>query len=1135
MPDRTIQPERPVFLDESGARFRRMQRLGGVLVAAALVLAIGFVVTVLRSPQMTQAPLLANAGQRFQPRVGSVRAERRLYAAIARDENQRRLIRPGIQPQIMAAYYAPWDPDALVSFKAHATELTHIYPAWLQLTDQAGAIDSEAWTPGRHLGTNALTRSARTNGVRIVPVLSNASGGVFSIKRVVALAASRQAQDKLQANLLKFVDDNGYDGLQVDFELWTHAQIQVLTPFLRRLHTGLAAKHREFSITLEEELPTEDIRTLSASADYVVLMAYDEHSDTDDPGPIASATFIDRTLRKFIALVPTDKLVLGVAAFGYDWNGSRKTADSVTNPDALALAQGYRDQEKPSDVIDFDNEALQATFQYKDDDGDEHTVWFSDAAAVANAVTLGKAYHVRGAALWALGDEDPSSWLVFGLKGRPDADMSVLKTSQAVQFTGDGDLLRIISAPTSGTRAVERDAKTGLITDETYQSYASGWLLRRSGAPEMTVTLTFDDGPDTTWTPKILDILKRRGVKASFFMIGQEAAKHPELVRRVYAEGHEIGNHSFTHPNMARVGEDRVRLELTATQRALASIIGRQITLFRPPYNADSEPGSYGEIMPVSVAGKLGYVTAGESIDPEDWNTPKRGDDGAMHNITAQEILDSTLSQLGKGHAILLHDAGGDRAATVAALDPLITALQQRGYKIVTMGELEGRPRDQTMPQLPRSQRNAIAIDTVSFAIGLIFQRTLFWAFVTAIVLGLIRISLMIALAARHKPDRPVSDMSLTVEVLVAAFNEAQVITRTIDSLLASTGIAVRVIVVDDGSTDGTAEVVSQRYGDDPRVRLFTKSNGGKASALNLALTHASTDVVVGVDADTQLPQDALEQLCLWFADPKVGAVAGNVLVGNRAGVVTRWQSIEYITSQNIDRRALARLNAITVVPGAIGGWRREALVGVGGYQTDTLAEDMDLTWRIRRAGWVIANEPHALAYTEAPHNLSGLLKQRFRWTYGTLQCLWKHRAATFHYGWFGKLSLPTLWLFQIAGQILAPLIDLQIVLALVSRAVTWIDQIHHADSAQAPDPTLWLVVAIYIAFVGLELAAGWVAYGLEGLSRKELWLLPTQRLVYRQIMYIVVWRAISRAFGGVSQGWGKLKRQGSVLMQVRS
>ena len=322
-------------------------------------------------------------------------------------------------------------------------------------------------------------------------------------------------------------------------------------------------------------------------------------------------------------------------------------------------------------------------------------------------------------------------------------------------------------------------------------------------------------------------------------------------------------------------------------------------------------------------------------------------------------------------------------------------------------------------------------------------------------------------------------------------------------------------------------------YGADPRVLLLKKPNGGKASALNLALEHATSEVVVGVDADTQLAPDALALVLRWFADPKIGAVAGNVKVGNRKNLVTRWQSLEYVTSQNVDRRAMGRLNAITVVPGAIAGYRVSALHEVGGYRSDTLAEDMDLTWRLRIAGWAAVNENDARAYTEAPDTLVGLMSQRFRWTYGTLQCLWKHRAATFHFGWFGWLALPTLWLFQIAAQVLAPFVDLQLAVALFGRGLEFLNQ--HDDVQPSSDTTLWAVVAIYVAFMLLEFFAGWVAYAFDREKKAELLLLPTQRFVYRQIMYVVVWRSLGRALGGVGQGWGKQKRTGAVRIDERA
>ena len=151
--------------------------------------------------------------------------------------------------------------------------------------------------------------------------------------------------------------------------------------------------------------------------------------------------------------------------------------------------------------------------------------------------------------------------------------------------------------------------------------------------------------------------------------------------------------------------------------------------------------------------------------------------------------------------------------------------------------------------------------------------------------------------------------------------------------------------------------------------------------------------------------------------------------VGNRVNILTRWQSLEYITSQNLDRRAYAYLNAMTVVPGAVGAWRKSAVVAAGGYLRDTMAEDMELTYRLRRDGWRITADPETVGCTEAPATLRMFFRQRFRWTYGTLQCLWKHRGALFRYGWFGWVAIPAVWLFQVFFQALGPLVDLKLAL----------------------------------------------------------------------------------------------------------
>jgi cellulose synthase/poly-beta-1,6-N-acetylglucosamine synthase-like glycosyltransferase len=332
----------------------------------------------------------------------------------------------------------------------------------------------------------------------------------------------------------------------------------------------------------------------------------------------------------------------------------------------------------------------------------------------------------------------------------------------------------------------------------------------------------------------------------------------------------------------------------------------------------------------------------------------------------------------------------------------------------------------------------------------------------------------------------------------------------------------MHVIVVNDGSTDDTGMLLDAHFGDDSRVQIIHQVNRGKAAALNNAMGHAQTEIVVTIDADTEIESDAIRQLVRHFEDPQTGAVAGNVKVGNRSRWLTRWQALEYITSQNMEKRAFDLLNCITVVPGALGAWRKEAIAAAGGITADTVAEDADLTIAIRRLGWRVSYEERSIAWTEAPETANALIRQRFRWTFGTLQSFWKHRDTLFRpkYGTLGWVALPSIFVFQLVLPLVSPVIDL---IFLGSIALWSMMKLHVPFVPQGETVTTSLERSIlfFLGFLLIDVLTCVVAFALE---REEDWtlLIPVllQRFYYRQLMYVVLFRSVKEAVSGRPVGW---------------
>jgi len=1148
-----------VFYDPAQRRKRWIKRVGGALALLFVAVSTVFVLSLLLVPVLPGAQAVIGVRHALHTpiiRLPSrwarlrrhilLRAREDLFRQVALDEQRLRRAHasPPDTPRIMAAFYATWQETGLHSLRANAAHLTHLFPEWLHLNESGTGLDLYDWDPTVVPHNRDVLQIARVHRLRILPVLNNATSGRFDPLRVHRLLSSPSAQQALALQIRDWLVHNGFQGVNVDFENLHHGDEARLARWLRLLSNTLHPAGLQLSVDIEAGSPPAYWRDIAAVSDFVVIMAYDEHYAGGEPGPVASLGWTHHLVKQALRFVPAEKLVLGVGNYAYDWSASSKAAETLTFQEAITRARDNCSDKPPQQVIDFDPQALNPTFTYTDEGAAFHEVWLLDAVTAANQWSLGNRLGLRGVALWVLGSEDPSLWKVLRrdrLTQLPDwRALRQIAYPYDIEFSGQGEILSVASMPQSGGRTVEIDPTTQLCIDEEYTHFPSSFVLRRTGYHPKWLALTFDDGPSEPYTAQILDILKRFGVRATFFVIGENAERYPDLVRRIWDEGHEVGSHTFTHPNMGVVSPRRARLELNATQRVLQSILGRSTLLFRPPYNADAEPSSAEEVRPIIIASQLGYLTVGELVDPQDWNLLPRQAGRAVRKRTAEDIAQQVIQQVraGVGSTILLHDGGGDRSQTVKALSMIIPELQRQGYRFVTVSEMLGSSRETLMPPLSPKDMMLVGVDKVVFELNYWTDLVLRLAFLGAIALAMLRVATVVPLALlgamRERRQGRGEDYHPTVSVLIAAYNERKVIGRTIRSVLESAYAPIEVIVVDDGSTDGTAEEVQRLCGVYPQVRLIRQPNQGKAAALNHAVQHATGEILVALDADTLFLPSTIPNLVKRFADPQVGAVAGNVKVGNRINVLTRWQAIEYITSQNLDRRAYALLNAVTVVPGAVGAWRREAVLQVGGYERDTMAEDMDLTWRLRRAGWRIETAPDAVGWTEAPDHLKGLFRQRFRWAYGTLQCLWKHRGALGHYGGFGWVMLPSLWLFQVLFQILSPWVDLQVAWTLINVGEAWLTRgVLRQDWQPLPQAVAALsqIGFLYALFFAIELLASVVAFRLDRERMRLLWWLFWQKFVYRQLMYAVMIRSVLTALQGVRAGWNKVERKGTVQL----
>ncbi|MGO9017064.1 MAG: glycosyltransferase [Syntrophobacteraceae bacterium] len=1131
---------KPIFFDPANKRWPRL-RLGIALIALILTLLLGaLILSILISPAL---PTLNLPGVSFLPHgIHSVpgvpllsperpltRRERALLNAKTklvreRERNLRQLLAKAhktspdpTRQQLAIGFFVNWDDSSMNSLKQNLDGLDMVIPEWLHLADDNGLLRED--DPNRQTQVTEYIRLRRPD-LPLMPLVNNWNGKEWEGKKLSHMLADPAARKRTVEQLLAYIERKRFAGISIDFEnIVTKAQPN-FQRFVAELYAALNPKGLLVSVNVPASNPAFNYRDLAHNADYLILMAYDEHWSAGTPGPIASLPWFADVLHQRQRDVPAKKMIVAIGNYAYDWEVGHP-AEERSFEEAVLTAK------ESEGNIGLDPVSLNPTFDYSDDDDHIHHVWMLDAVTAFNQLVIASSVHPRGVALWRLGSEDPALWRVFGNNGPLDAERAAglheIHFGYGLDYEGKGEILQITAQPQPGNRDLEFDAKRNLITAERFTVFPSPYVITRHGGVSRKVALTFDDGPDRKYTPQILDALHQAGVRATFFIIGVNGELNPDLLRREVGEGHEIGNHTFTHPNISLISPAQFQLELSATQRLLAAVVGRQSLIFRPPYAMDSEPETVDQLRQIELASKQGYLIVGMQIDPDDWQRPG-----------VDEIVQRTVAEAerGDGNVILLHDSGGDRSQTVQAIPLIVETLRSRGFQFVTVSDLLGRSRDEVMPPVPPDSLWQIWTDRLAFGALNLAAVTIHWLFLLGIVLGIARLMFIGVLAVYQRwcRRRSVFDpaYSPSVTVVVPAYNEEKVIIQTITSLLAcDLSNQFEIIVVDDGSSDATYHAATTAFAGHPRVRVFTQPNGGKPAALNFGIAQTQAEIVVAMDADTVFARDTIAKLIRHFADPQIGAVAGNAKVGNRINLLTRWQALEYITSQNLDRRAFSILNCITVVPGAVGAWRRELIERTGGFDQSTLAEDADLTMAIRKLGFAIVYEDEALALTEAPDTVRGFIRQRYRWMFGTMQVAWKHADALFRprYGALGFVALPNVMIFQVLFPLISPVMDLLLVGTLGIAAINY----WHHPTGFSPD-ALWRVLFYYTLFVTVDYVTAILAFTLE---QHENWSLLIflfwQRFFYRQLMYYVAIKSTLNSLRGRLVGWGKLERKATV------
>src|SRR5580700_663370 len=923
----------PVFYDPKRARWKRLRRLVDILAATFTALIIFFVYTTLRDERLPE--LLFSPQKRAFKALKENEKEKardRLKKLANRSHRKSKLpaseVKLNQEEGIRAAFYVPWDAASFSSLRDFARQIDLLYPDWLHVLTTDGRLQGVDDQTNKFFDVIQDNRvrsvddrvmpflKAEDSSMEVFPMVSNSNGTDWV--DVAGFLNNSDARAVFRKQVSLFLSSDRFGGLMVDFEAFPSSGQKGYVALLNELSLDLHGRGMKLYVSVPAHNQEFDYAAISAPADGVIVMNYDEHYPGAASGPVASQDWFVENLNFAVKAIPREKLICAIANYGYDWvlkpKKGKLPADAKDH--GVSVQEAWLEARDSDEDVTFDDDALNPHFSYLDERSLQHDIWFLDAVTALNQMRAAQTLGIQTFALWRLGDEDRSLWRIWDVPGDAGATdkLKDVPPGADVDMEGQGEILRIEDKPAHGQRDLTIDSGSKMITDEVFQTLPEPYRVGRYGYSPNKVALTFDDGPDPEWTPKILDVLKEKQATATFFLIGIEADKFPGIAKRVYQEGNTIGNHTFTHPDVSNISTAYMKVELNLTERLFGSLMGIRATLMRPPYAIDEEPDTADQVRPLEIPQDLGYITVGNRIDPNDWNDKPRRSAEQISSYVLAHLPPCRPDDLRCGNIVLMHDGGGNRAETVKALPLIIDGIRARGYEVVPVYDLIGKTRADVMAPLPTGELWAARLDHLSF--------WLFGAASTGITLifflgDVLMTGRLLFIGAAAVYDRlrerifgkpaEVASYKPKVAILIPAYNEEKVIERTVRAALNSDYPNLRVIVIDDGSKDRTLEVARSafsRESADGRVLILGKANSGKAEALNYGIEHiGDAELFVGIDADTIIAPDAIARLVPHFINPKVGAIAGNAKVGNRVNLWTRWQALEYITSQNFERR----------------------------------------------------------------------------------------------------------------------------------------------------------------------------------------------------------------------------------------